>query len=90
MPAPAMAGLYPASAGGFCIEVEAAAASPAAVVRTLAVEGRLRTPGEGLLLRGKGLEVADDFLNGACMGRLHGFADLRVMPDQRSVNAGAK
>jgi len=72
MPEPAVTGLDPAGSGSFPIEIEATTASPAAVVRALTEKRRFRTPGEGLLFGGEDLEVADDLIKCACMGRLHG------------------
>ena len=72
MTLPAMTGLYPTGAGRLQGEVEAAGAPWAAIVGASANEGRLGTPGERFLLGSESLKVADDFVDGACMGSLHG------------------
>ena len=73
MTLPAMTGLYPTGAGRLQGEVEAAGAPWAAIVGASANEGRLGTPGEGLLLRSEDLQVSNDLVDGACMCRLHVF-----------------
>jgi hypothetical protein len=58
-----MTGLNPSRAGGFPVELEAAATTDAAVTRTGTFEGRLGRPGEGALFIRKEGEPGDDVVN---------------------------
>jgi hypothetical protein len=73
-----VAGLDPASAWGFVVEVEAAVATRPAVMRTGALIGRLGRPGERTLVVGEAGEVADDFVDGAGAHKLVAVFSVRV------------
>jgi hypothetical protein len=85
---PAMAGLDPTGSRGFAVEVETAASSHTAIVRTEADKGRLGTPGKRLLLGCEYGKGSDDLINSAGMHELHGGFTVSLLQRVKTVNTG--
>ncbi|MGA3223491.1 MAG: hypothetical protein ABSC65_06995 [Acidobacteriaceae bacterium] len=92
---PAIPGLPPTGTGGFAVEVKTTVSTHTAVVRTGALEGRLRRPGEGTLGVGEVRQVVDDVVDSkewVSMVFVHrwnehsgGGTDVSLVPGGQSV-----